>query len=409
MIGGSRARDPQQGAGDPAPRRPPGEDPQLPRPALRRRAAARLDRPRLRQPPAAAARRRADRQPRPRDLDRDHAAALPDQPHRHDRARRHPRPRDGRQDAPPRDRSSRRAASSATRPPAATTTSRPRSSPRGSAPRWASATRADQRPDGTEPMAGSSSSSREAFRALRRNAAPSLAAIVTIARHDAPARRPDPRPQGELAKTTTRSATQLELQVFLYDDATQGAGRRRLGKQDPQRPARRARQVRLARRRRKKTCARRLGKATSAQGPRPAEVEPAARRPSTSIPTTPTTSSRIRHAIEPAGRERQAAADHAARSRTSTTAPGDANKIRSVTGAVKIVLIVIAALLLIASRDAGRQHDPALDLRPPPRGRGDAAGRRDQLVHPLAVRDRGRHRRASRAPRWPSASSGSAR
>ena len=59
--------------------------PQLPRPALRRRAAARLDRARVRQPPAAAARRRADRQPRSRDLDRDHAAALPDQPHRHDR------------------------------------------------------------------------------------------------------------------------------------------------------------------------------------------------------------------------------------------------------------------------------------------------------------------------------------
>ena len=40
---------------------------QLPRPALRRRAAARLDRARVRQPPAAAAGRRADRQPRSRD------------------------------------------------------------------------------------------------------------------------------------------------------------------------------------------------------------------------------------------------------------------------------------------------------------------------------------------------------
>ena len=97
-------RDPAQGPRDPPPGRAPGEDPQLPRRALGRRAAARLDRPRVRQPPAAAARRRADRQPRPRDLDRDHAAALPDQPHRHDRPRRHPRPRDGRQDAPPRDR-----------------------------------------------------------------------------------------------------------------------------------------------------------------------------------------------------------------------------------------------------------------------------------------------------------------
>ena len=40
----------------------------------------------------------------PGDQHRDHAAALPDQPHRHDRARRHARPGDGRQDAPPRDR-----------------------------------------------------------------------------------------------------------------------------------------------------------------------------------------------------------------------------------------------------------------------------------------------------------------
>ena len=61
---------------------PVDEAAQLPRPALRRRAAARERRARVRQPPAAAAGRRADRQPRPRDVDRDHAAALPDQPHR---------------------------------------------------------------------------------------------------------------------------------------------------------------------------------------------------------------------------------------------------------------------------------------------------------------------------------------
>ena len=54
----------------------------LPRRALRRRAAARLDRARVRQPPAAPRLRRADREPRPRHLGRDHAAALPDQPHR---------------------------------------------------------------------------------------------------------------------------------------------------------------------------------------------------------------------------------------------------------------------------------------------------------------------------------------
>ena len=83
--------DPPQGAGHPAPGRPLHEAPQLPGRAVRRRAAARLDRARVREPPAAAAGRRAHRQPRPRDLDRDHAADLPDQPHRHDRHRGHPR------------------------------------------------------------------------------------------------------------------------------------------------------------------------------------------------------------------------------------------------------------------------------------------------------------------------------
>ena len=81
--------------------------PQLPRRAVGRRAAARVDRARVREPPAAAAGRRAHRQPRPRDLDRDHAADLPDQPHRHDRRRGHPRQGDGRQDAPPRGRAAR--------------------------------------------------------------------------------------------------------------------------------------------------------------------------------------------------------------------------------------------------------------------------------------------------------------
>ena len=101
-------RDPRQGAGHPAPHRPQHQAAQLPRPALRRRAAARRDRARVRQPPAAADRGRADRQPRSRDLDRDHAAALPHQPDRHDGPGRHPRRGDGGQDAPPRDRALRR-------------------------------------------------------------------------------------------------------------------------------------------------------------------------------------------------------------------------------------------------------------------------------------------------------------
>ena len=100
-------RDPREGAGHPAPDRALAEAALLPRPALRRRAAARLGRARVRQPPAAAAGRRADRQPRSRDLDRDHAAALPDQPHGHDGGRRDARRRDGRPHAPARDRARR--------------------------------------------------------------------------------------------------------------------------------------------------------------------------------------------------------------------------------------------------------------------------------------------------------------
>ena len=45
---------------------------------------------------------------------------------------------------------------------------------------------------------------------------------------------------------------------------------------------------------------------------------------------------------------------------------------------------------------ADREHDPPVDLRPPTRGRGDEAGGRHELVHPLAVRDRGRDRRLLR-------------
>ena len=100
---------PRQGARHPAPHRPVDEAAPLPRPALRRRAAARLGGARVRQPPAAAAGRRADRQPRSRDLDRDHAAALPHQPHGDDGHRRHARLGHGRPHAPARDRAQPRA------------------------------------------------------------------------------------------------------------------------------------------------------------------------------------------------------------------------------------------------------------------------------------------------------------
>ena len=93
----------QEGARGALDGRPLAQDELAPRRALRRRAAARVDRARVRQPSAAPRLRRADRQPRPRHVRRDHAAPLPHQPQRHDDPDGDPRPRDGRQDAQARD------------------------------------------------------------------------------------------------------------------------------------------------------------------------------------------------------------------------------------------------------------------------------------------------------------------
>src|SRR6185312_12356363 len=101
--------DPAQGSRGDDDGRPRQQDELPSRRALRRRAAARLDRARRRQPPAAARLRRADREPRPRHERRDHAASLSDQPRGDDDPHGHPRPRDGRQDAQARDRTRGRA------------------------------------------------------------------------------------------------------------------------------------------------------------------------------------------------------------------------------------------------------------------------------------------------------------
>ena len=71
----------------------------------------------------------------------------------------------------------------------------------------------------------------------------------------------------------------------------------------------------------------------------------------------------------------------------------DTGKILSATGLVKGLGAVMAGLLDPRLDRAGREHDPAVGVRAPARGRGDEAGRRHQLVHPLAVRDRRRDRR----------------
>ncbi len=78
----------------------------------------------------------------------------------------------------------------------------------------------------------------------------------------------------------------------------------------------------------------------------------------------------------------------------------ETDKILEATGFVKALTAMLAALLGPGVDRARGEHDPALDLRAPPRGRGDEARGRDELVHPLAVRDR-RHdrRRDGRHPR----------
>ena len=80
-----RGRDPQEGARHHRPGGPGRQERPVPARAVGRRAAAGLDRPRVRQPPAAVDRRRAHRQPRPRHVGRHHAAAVPHQPRRHHR------------------------------------------------------------------------------------------------------------------------------------------------------------------------------------------------------------------------------------------------------------------------------------------------------------------------------------
>ena len=96
VIGENRALDPPQGPGDPGPGGPARQGATATPTSSPAASSSASRRARLRQPSAAADRRRAHGQPRPRDLRRDHAAALPHQPHRHDGDHGHARPRDGR-------------------------------------------------------------------------------------------------------------------------------------------------------------------------------------------------------------------------------------------------------------------------------------------------------------------------
>jgi cell division transport system permease protein len=184
----------------------------------------------------------------------------------------------------------------------------------------------------------------EAFRALRRNAAPSLAAVVTILVTTVLLGVLIPVLKAS-SQTTSSVRSQLALRVFLYDDATKaqlgvtGKKIRNLPHVD------RAKYVSKADA--KKTLRKEVGKGPLREGldqlksnPLPASFNV--------YPDNPDNLAQIRRSIDPG----------AANGKSKPLTPAiqgvndsrqAANKIRSVTGAVKIVLIVIAALLLIAS------------------------------------------------------------
>ena len=156
----------------------------------------------------------------------------------------------------------------------------------------------------------------------------------------------------------------------------------------------RARPARSRRRRRtsaasqfisKEQALRRAASARQPGGLRPARLQPAARHLPRHAATSPDNIAKIRDALAPlspgGGRTVIDPAIDEVRNREE-----DTNKILSATRVVKLTMALLAVLLVRRLDPADRQHDPAVALRAPPRGRGDEARRRDRLVHPLAVR-----------------------
>ena len=245
----------------------------------------------------------------------------------------------------------------------------------------------------------------EAFRALRRSAAPSLAAIVTVVLTTLllgvfiPVIR---------ASSTTNENVRSQLALRGLPDVgcQQEAGASRAA-EDRRDPARRAHRVRLEGR----------GPEGPAQGGRERSAQrgdhPAAG--TTRCPLDQRLSGRPgQPRLDPGG-------DHAARAPTASRSRSARRSTTSATAQRRRRRDSHRdqrredhpprdrgpAPGRIA--DAGREHDPALDLRAAPRDRGDEAGRRDQLVHPLALRARGADRRPRLAPGSLSGSSGSGR
>src|SRR3954453_5037139 len=183
---------------------------------------------------------------------------------------------------------------------------------------------------------------REAFRAMRRNAAPSLAAVVTILVTTLLLGVLIPVLKAS-SQTTSAVRSQLALRVFLYDDAT-NTQVKTTGKKIRNVPhVERIKYVSKAEA--KKTLRKEVGNGPLRQGLDQLKANPLPRSYNV-FPDNPDNLGHIRNAIDPPGAKAKPITSAIQGVNDSRQA---ANKIRSVTGAVKIVLAVIAALLLIAS------------------------------------------------------------
>ena len=233
---------------------------------------------------------------------------------------------------------------------------------------------------------------REALRALRRNAAPSLAAFATILITTLVLGVFIPVVRAATAKTN-EVRNKIELEVFINDDATR-AEVRELGNMisdirhvESIDYISKAEALRILRKR--------LGDKSSITEDLPGNPLPRSYRIKLDDPQN---ADLVKSSLQPVGDERRAAlhqprdpGDQGPRGRHREDPLGHQHD----KDPARFARRPAGARL----RAAGRQHDPAVDLRPPARGRGDAAGRRDELVHPLAVRDRGPAGRLLRRPR----------
>jgi cell division transport system permease protein len=184
----------------------------------------------------------------------------------------------------------------------------------------------------------------EAFRALRRNAAPSIAAVVTILVTTLLLGVLIPVLKAS-SQTTSGVRSQLALRVFLYQDASKS--QIKTAGTDLKKVPHVSRVKYVPKGQGLNDLRQQIGDGPLKQGLNQLKSNPLPDSYQV-FPDNPDNLGQIQHAIAPPGGKSKAKPISPAIQSVSNSRQA-ANKIRSVTGAVKIVLAVIAALLLIAS------------------------------------------------------------